>query len=111
YDAAVLESIVETPDTRTLVLDIGKPASYRAGQYVSIDPAQFPGLRSFVSYLEHEKGRHEPPRAYSMCSAPHERYVAITIKEEVYQAGQVQYPPLISGYLVHQVRAGDRMAV
>jgi ferredoxin-NADP reductase len=111
FDALVLESIVETVDTRTLVLDAAVPATYRAGQYVSIDPRQFAGLRSFVTYLEHVKGRHEPPRAYSMCSAPHERHVAITIKEEVYDSTQMKYPPLLSGYLVHQVRAGDRIQV
>jgi 3-ketosteroid 9alpha-monooxygenase subunit B len=109
YDALVLESITEAPDTKTLVLDLGPRADYRAGQYVSIHPKQFIGLRSFVSYLEHAKKRREPPRAYSMCSAPQEKYVAITIKEEVYDASQMEFPPLLSGYLVHQVRAGDRM--
>jgi ferredoxin-NADP reductase len=109
YDALVLESIPEAPDTKTLVLDLGPHPGYRAGQYVSIQPRQFIGLRSFVMYLEHVKKRKEPPRAYSMCSAPHEKYVAITIKEEVYDSSQMEYPPLLSGYLVHQVRAGDRM--
>lgn len=109
YDALVLESIHEAPDTKTLVLDLGPHPGYRAGQYVSIHPRQFIGLRSFVSYLEHAKKRREPPRAYSMCSAPDEKYVAITIKEEVYDSNQMEYPPLLSGYLVHQVRAGDRM--
>lgn len=109
YDSLVLESITEAPDTKTLVLDLGPRSDYRAGQYVSIHPRQFVGLRSFVGYLEHVKKRREPPRAYSMCSAPHEKYVAITIKEEVYDSSQMEYPPLLSGYLVHQVRAGDRM--
>jgi ferredoxin-NADP reductase len=109
YDTLVLESIPEAPDTVTLVLDLGARSDYRAGQYVSIHPKQFVGLRSFVAYLEHVKKRREPPRAYSMCSAPHEKYVAITIKEEVYDSTQMEYPPLLSGYLVHQVRAGDRM--
>ena len=109
YDSLVLESITEAPDTKTLVLDLGPRSDYRAGQYVSIHPRQFIGLRSFVGYLEHVKKRREPPRAYSMCSAPHEKYVAITIKEEVYDSSQMEYPPLLSGYLVHQVRAGDRM--
>ncbi len=108
FDALVVESIVETPDTRTLVLDVGPHPPYRAGQYVSIDPHQFPALGSMTAYLEHVKGRVEVPRAYSMCSAPHERYVAITVKEEVYGA-QMAYPPLLSGFLVHSVRAGDRI--
>lgn len=112
FDTIVLESIVETADTRTLLLDAGpEPRSWRAGQYVSIDPHQFIGLQSFVSYLEHVKGRKEPPRAYSMCSAPFERHLAITIKEEVFERGVTKYPPLLSGFLVHHVRAGDRIAV
>lgn len=112
FDTIVLESIVETADTRTLLLDAGpEPRSWRAGQYVSIDPHQFIGLQSFVSYLEHVKGRKEPPRAYSMCSAPLERHLAITIKEEVFERGVTKYPPLLSGFLVHHVRAGDRIAV
>jgi ferredoxin-NADP reductase len=109
FDSLVVDSIVETRDTRTLVLDLGIPVTYRAGQYVSIPPQQFAGLHSFCTYLEQVKGRVEAPRAYSMCSAPHEPHVAITIKEEVYVAGAMEYPPLLSGYLVHQVRAGDRM--
>jgi 3-ketosteroid 9alpha-monooxygenase subunit B len=110
FDAVVADLVVETPDTVTAMLDIGQPASYRAGQYVSIDPHQFPSLYSVTSYLEQMKGRAEPPRAYSMSSSPDEPYVAITIKEEVYD-GQMAYPPLLSGFLVHQLRAGDRIEV
>ncbi len=112
YDTVVLESIVETPDTRTLVLDTGSaPLRWRAGQYLSIDPHQYAGLQSFVGYLEQEKGRREVPRAYSMCSAPHEPHLAVTVKEEVFERGKTKYPPLLSGLLVHHVRAGDRMIV
>jgi 3-ketosteroid 9alpha-monooxygenase subunit B len=111
-ETRVLESIVETADTRTLVLEAGvHVGDWQAGQYVTVDPHQFPGLSSFVAYLESVKGRHEPPRAYSMCSAPFEPHLAITIKEEIFQAGQTKYPPLLSGYLVHQVRAGDSLVV
>ena len=110
FDSVVSEVIVETPDTITAVLDVGEPVIYRAGQYVTIDPHQFPALGSVTRYLEHLKGRAEPPRAYSMFSAPHEDGVAITIKEELYD-GQMAYPPLISGFLVHQTRVGDRMSV
>jgi ferredoxin-NADP reductase len=112
FDTVVVESIVETRDTRTLVLDArGHQQPWRAGQYLSIDPHQFPGLQSFVNYLEHVKGRREPPRAYSMSSAPHEPQLAITIKEEVFERGVTKYPPLLSGLLVHHVRAGDPLAV
>lgn len=111
FHAEVVEAIAETPDTRTLVLGIDARGGYRAGQHVSIDPHQFPGLRSFVAHLEHLKGRREAPRAYSMSSAPHEPRVATTIKEEVYEPDQSKYPPLLSGFLVHDVRAGDRLEV
>ena len=115
FDTVVLESVVETASTRTLVLDVVTPGvdhtAWRAGQYISIDPHQFPGLRNFVHYLEHAKKRHEPPRAYSMSSAPHEPYLAVTVKEEVFEPGRTAYPPLMSGFLVHDVRAGDRMEV
>jgi ferredoxin-NADP reductase len=112
FQTVVRESIVETHDTRTLVLEApAARADWRAGQYLSIDVHQFPGLASFVGYLEQLKGRREAPRAYSMCSAPHEPYLAITIKEEVFVKGRTKYPPLISGFLVHGVRAGDELSV
>lgn len=111
FDAAVVEAITETADTTTLVLDVGPHDGYRAGQYVSIDPHQFIALQGFVAFLERLKGRREAPRAYSMCSAPHEPHVAITIKQEFYEEGVTPYPPLISGLLTHHVRAGDRLVV
>jgi ferredoxin-NADP reductase len=112
FDTVVLESVVETADTRTLMLDGGPHVkSWRAGQYLTIDPHQFPGLRSFIAHLEHLKGRKEAPRAYSMSSAPHEPLLAVTVKEEVYVRDKTKYPPLISGFLVHEVRAGDRVNV
>jgi 3-ketosteroid 9alpha-monooxygenase subunit B len=46
-----------------------------------------------------------------MSSAPHERLLAVTVKEEVFVRDRTKYPPLISGFLVHQVRAGDRINV
>lgn len=111
-ETVVLESIVETADARTLVLDMGgRRFDWRAGQYVSIDPHQFASLASFIAYFEQQKGRKEVPRAYSMSSSPHEPHLAITIKEEVFIRDRTKYPPLISGFLVHQVRAGDRMTV
>jgi hypothetical protein len=57
FTAVIMEAVVETDDTRTLILDLGARASYCAGQYVTIDPHQFEGLSAFVAYLEHAKGR------------------------------------------------------
>jgi 3-ketosteroid 9alpha-monooxygenase subunit B len=111
YDSVITEIITETPDTKTLVLDIGTTPIYTAGQYLTIDPHQFAGLKSMIGYLEQLKGRKEPPRAYSMCSAPHEPRVAITIKEELYAVGAMEYPPLISGFLVHHLHTDLPMVV
>jgi len=112
FDTTVREVVVETADAVTLVLEAaGSLPAWRAGQYISIDPHQFPSLRSFIAYLEDAKGRKEPPRAYSMSSAPHDPWLGITIKEEVYEHGQTKYPPLISGFLVHQMRVGDHITV
>ena len=88
FNAIVSDVVTETPDTVTLVLDIGPPGELQGqGEYVTIDPHQFIGLAPFVGYLEHLKGRREPPRAYSMCSDPTEP-LAITILREVCTRGR-----------------------
>ena len=46
-----------------------------------------------------------------MCSTPDERYLAITIKEELYERGKTKYPPLLSPFLVHYPLKGARMEV
>jgi ferredoxin-NADP reductase len=105
----VAELIVETRDTVTLVFD-GPSHEYRAGQWLTIDPHQFPSLLRFVQLMELLKGRKEPPRAYSLASAPHEP-LAITIKEETWTPGQQAYPTILSPYLVHDVRVGMEMRI
>src|SRR5215203_5074888 len=105
----VAEVIVETGDTVTLVFD-GPPQEYRAGQWLTIDPHQFPTVLRFVELIERLKGRKEAPRAYSLASAPHER-LAITIKEETWTPGQQAYPTILSPYLVHDVRPGMPMTI
>ena len=68
-------------------------------------PHQFSSLLRFIQLMEILKGRTEPPRAYSMASAPHEP-LAITIKEETWTPGQQKYPTVLSPYLVHDVTPG-----
>lgn len=53
----------------------------------------------------------EPQRAYSLSSAPHEAYLAITVKEEGYSTGVTEYPPLLSPLLVFRTPRGTRMQV
>ncbi len=111
-EVMVAERIVETHDTTTLVLFAGnEPLDYEAGQFVTIDPHQFRALDRFTRFLEDLKGKRETPRAYSLASAPYEKHLAITIKEEQYYSGQTKYPPLLSPLLVHRTPVGARMLV
>ena len=108
----VADVVQETADTVTLMLDAGDdPRDYKAGQYVSIDPHQFAAIKGYAAFLEDNKGRKEPPRAYSMVSTPDERYLAITVKEELYDKTAMKYPPLLSPFLVHHPLKGVRMEV
>ena len=84
---------------------------YCAGQYPTIDPSQFTELQSLLRELERSERRREPPRAYSMSSAPHERHVAVTIKGESLDPRRHGYPPLLSRFLVQRLSAGDRLIV
>src|SRR3954469_12321381 len=108
----VADVIVETPDTSTLVFFTGNDRlDYKAGHFLTIDPHQFEALARFISFFEDVKGKREPPRAYSMASAPHERYLAVTVKEEQYVSGVTKYPPLLSPLLVKRTVKGMRLVV
>lgn len=110
FEAIVEEAIRETADSTTLVFFTGSERmEYQAGQFLTIRPHQFPALDRFVKFFEDQKGKREPARAYSMCSAPHDRRVAVTIKEELYISGATKYPPLMSPFLTYRVPAGTRM--
>lgn len=111
-EVIVAEAWKETPDSRTLVLFTGNDhLDYKPGHFITIDPRQFPALGRWVDYLEDVKGKKEPPRAYSLSSAPHERYLSITVKEEVYVPGQTKYPPLLSPLLTWRTDPGTRLVV
>src|SRR4030095_1751967 len=111
-EAMVADVVQETADTTTLVLFTGNERlDYEAGHFLTVDPHQFPGLERFVAFLEDLKGRNGPPRAYSMSSAPHERYIAITVKEERYVSGTTKYPPLLSPLLVRRTPRGTRLII
>ena len=111
-EVMVADVIVETPDTATLVLFTGNDRlEYLAGHFLTIDPHQFEALERFTSFLEDLKGKREPPRAYSMCSSPHERYLAVTVKEERYVSGLTKFPPLLSPLLVRRTIRGMRLVV
>jgi ferredoxin-NADP reductase len=111
-EVMVADVVVETPDTATLVLFTGNDRlDYKAGHFLTIDPHQFDALERFIAFFEDKKGKKEPPRAYSMASAPHEKYLAITIKEERYVSGLTKYPPLLSPMLVKRTKVGMRLNI
>ena len=111
-EVMVADVVVETPDTSTLVFFAGnEKLDYKAGQFLTIDPHQFGALDRFTAFLEHLKGKPEPPRAYSMCSSPHERYLAVTVKEEVFVPNVTKYPPLLSPLLVNRTVRGMQMLI
>jgi 3-ketosteroid 9alpha-monooxygenase subunit B len=111
-EVMVADVIVETPDTTTLVLFTGNDRlDYKAGHFLTVDPHQFESLERFIAFFEDVKGKKEPPRAYSMTSAPHEKYLAITVKEERYVSKLTKYPPLLSPLLVKRTVRGMRLAI
>lgn len=111
-EVMVAETIVETPETTTLVLFTGNDhLDYLPGHFLTIEPHQFEALERWVAYLEDLKGKPELPRAYSIASAPDEPYLAITIKEERYVTGVTKYPPLLSPILTKRTTAGRKMIV
>lgn len=111
-EVMVADVIRETPDTTTLVLFTGNDQlEYQPGHFLTIDPHQFPALERFIEYFEEIKGKREPARAYSLASAPHEKYLAITVKEEYYISGRTKYPPMLSPLLVWRIQPGTRMVV
>jgi 3-ketosteroid 9alpha-monooxygenase subunit B len=111
-EVMVAEAVQETADTTTLVFFTGNDRlDYKAGHFLTIDPHQFEGLERFIAFLEDLKGRREPPRAYSMASSPHEKQLAVTVKEERYASGVTRYPPLLSPLLVKRIPKGTRLVV
>src|SRR4029077_20304203 len=110
-EVMVADVIVEAPDTTTLVLFTGNDRlQYSAGPFLTIDPHQFEALERVTAVLGDLKGERELPGAYSMCSAPHERYLAVTVKEERYVSGTTKYPPLLSPMLVKRTVRGMRLS-
>ncbi len=111
-EVMVADVIQETSETATLVLFTGNDTlDYEPGHFITIDPHQFAGLQRWTEYLEDLKGKKEPPRAYSLFSAPHEKHLAITVKEEAYVSGVTPYPPLLSPILAKRCPRGTLMKV
>ena len=105
-ESLCVDVVRNTPDTVTLLLDPGAQPEYDAGQFISIDPRQFPELSRQMLFLEHLKGKREQHRAYSMSSSPSERYVSVTVKAEGFDPKHDKYPPLLSPFLASEAMKG-----
>lgn len=103
----IVKAEQETPDTWTLHIFVSAhDKDYHAGQFISIGPHQFPELRDLTKFFEYEKGKKEQVRAYSLTSAPHEKYISITIKPEIYEPAPNAFPPLLSPILASDILVG-----
>ena len=96
YDAVIVDVVRRTHDASSVYFFIGDMPAYKAGQFLSIDPHQFPELKRWIDYLELLKGKKEPIRSYSLQSAPGEKCVAICTKGEAFDPKVNKYPPLLS---------------
>ncbi|MFC7275901.1 ferredoxin reductase [Paractinoplanes rhizophilus] len=83
----VVASVPETPDARTIGLEIPDWPGHRAGQHVDLRLTAEDGYRA--------------ERSYSIASAPSDTYVELTV--ERVPGGEV------SSYLVDDLRMGDRL--
>lgn len=110
-DAVVVDCVRRTANTVSLYLFVGDPGPYRAGQFVSIDPHQFPELQHWVAFLEEQKGKKELPRAYSLQSAPGEKCLSICVEAEGYDPQLRKYPPLLSPFLAASAFKGRELSL
>ena len=108
----VVDVVRRTHDTSTIYIFVGEDQlDYRAGQFISVDPHQFDELKRWVDFYEHEKGKREVVRAYSMSSIPSEKTISITVKAEPFFAGHDKYPPLLSPFLASDAMKGKQITV
>ena len=110
-DAVVVDCVRRTRTCTSLYLFVGDPGPYRAGQFVSIDPHQFPELAHWIAFLEDKKGKAELPRAYSLQSAPGEKCLSICVEAEDYQPARGAWPPLLSPFLAFSALKGRELVV
>lgn len=109
--AVVVDVVRRTHDCSTIYFFVGDTGTYRAGQFITIDPHQFPELHRWIDFLEVQKGKKEPVRAYSMSSAPGEKCISISTKAEEYDAKVHKYPPLLSPFMASGAVKGREVVI
>ena len=110
-NAVCVDVVRRTHDASTLYFFVGDHGGYDAGQFVTIDPKQFPELQRWVSFMEKAKGKKEGIRAYSMSSIPSEKCVSITVKAEGYDPEHDAFPPLLSPFLASGALKGREVVI
>jgi ferredoxin-NADP reductase len=110
-EAVCVDVVRRTHDSASLYFFVGDTGPYKAGQFISIDPHQFPELKRWVDFLETMKGKKEPIRSYSMSSIPGEKCVSIVVKAEEYDPKLHKYPPLISPFLASGALKGRECVI
>jgi 3-ketosteroid 9alpha-monooxygenase subunit B len=111
YDAVIVDVVRRTHDASSVYFFIGDTPAYRAGQFLSIDPHQFPELKRWIDYLELVKGKKEPIRSYSLQSAPGEKCMAICTKAEAYDPKVNKYPPVLSPLMASGALKGREVQI
>lgn len=110
FNGVVIKAIKETTDTFTLYIFCGNETNhYKAGQFISINPKQFNVISDLVKFFEYKKQKKEVVRAYSLASAPFEKYLKITIKQENYYPEHDDFPPLLSPLLASDLLVGKEI--
>lgn len=110
-DAVCVDVVRRTHDSATLYFFVGEHGGYKAGQFVAIDPKQFPELDRWCEFLKKLKGKPEGVRSYSMSSIPSEKCVSITVKAEPYNPEKNDYPPLFSPFLASGALKGRELKI
>ncbi len=111
YDAVVVDVVRRTHDASSVYFFIGETPQYKAGQFLTIDPHQFPELKRWIDFLELHKGKKEPIRSYSLQSAPGEKCVAICTKAEEFDPRVHKYPPLLSPLMASGALKGREVQI
>lgn len=110
-NAVCVDVVRRTHNASTVYFFVGDHGGYDAGQFITIDPKQFPELQRWVAFLEKEKGAKEGIRAYSMSSIPSEKCVSITVKGEAYDPERNKFPPLLSPFLSSGALKGRELVI
>lgn len=107
-DAEILEIRPETPVASTLALRVdSSDFRYRPGQWIVIDPRQFPELAPALREREERRGKPEGPGYFAIASdALRPGYLEITVKAADRPGGS----PL-PGHLARGLRPGSKFTI